>query len=57
MTRCAGLAVLLVLPLLSNAAQAQEAAADGQGERLAGVAPLGLTGVQALWVRVGHDDG
>ncbi len=52
MTRNAGLAALLILPLLASAAHAQEAAADGQGERLAGVAPLGLTGVQAL---VGRD--
>jgi len=53
MTRNAGLAVLLILPLLASTARAQDASKDGQGgERLAGEAPLGLVGVQAL---VGQD--
>lgn len=53
MTRIFGLAVLIALPLLAGAARAQETAADAQGgEHLAGEAPLGLAGVQAL---VGRD--
>lgn len=49
MTRKAGLALLLVLPLLASGAHAQSAPFEQQGgAALAGAAPLGLTGVQAL---------
>lgn len=49
MTCKAGLAVLLVLPLLASGAQAQSAPFEQQGgAALAGAAPLGLAGVQAL---------
>lgn len=49
MTRKAGLAVLLFLPLLASGAHAQSAPFEQQGgAALAGAAPLGLAGVQAL---------